>query len=191
MRRVSLNKIKLSMVTKVPGMVILGVLAIAFLLFPLAALAACGQQPAQAATIESTESLLGPGCAGSPLTNAEESALNSSWIQPQKNATVSTTTPKTSASGTASQPSDSSINFLARMARCSFETAKTGQNVPLVNGVIGLATLDNKDGTTSPIIFEIVGGKPVAVTGGNGQHFVKLNSNPNIKFTNGSISNDD
>lgn len=199
MRRVSLNKIKLSMITKVPGMVILGVSAIAFLLFPFTVLAGCGGggQAAQAATIESTESLFSKSCGGTPLSTQQASELESSWAKaPQsKNATVSTTAPKTSTSSSSSAataPNNgvlSGISLLGAVARCTFVTAPSGQNVTLNNGDLVLASVANKDGSTSAIIGEIIGGKFVAVTGNNGKHFVKLNNNPNIKFTNGSISN--
>lgn len=195
MRRVSLNKIRLSMVTKVPGMVILGVLAIAFLIFPFAALAVCGQQPAQAATIESTESLFSKQCGGSPLSTQQASELAGTWpkAQSQKNATVSTTAPKTGTTSPAdtTTPNNgvlSGISLLGAVARCTFVTPKQGQNVNLENGDIVLASLENKDGTTSAIIGEVVGGKFVAMTGNNGKHFLRENKNANIKFTNGSIS---
>lgn len=188
MRRVSLNKIRLSMIAKVPGMVILGVLAIAFLLFPLAALAACGQQAAaQAGTLESHESLFGKPCGGTPLSTQQASELTSSWAQAPKakNATVSTSTtaPKPSTT-TPNSGVLSGLSLLGAVARCSFVTVKNGDKVQLADGDICLITLQNKDGSDTAIIGEVVGGKLVAVAGGNGKHFTRIIQNPNIKLSN-------
>lgn len=193
MRRVSLNKIRLSMIAKVPGMLILGVLAIAFLLFPLAALAQCGGggQAAQAGTLESDESLFSPKCGGTPLSTAQASELTASWAQAPKakNATIGTTAPKTTTTTpkTSTTPNSgvlSGLSLLGAVARCSFVTVPNDKKVQLADGDICLVTLQNKDGSDTAIIAEVVGGKLVAVAGNNGKHFARLVQNPNIKLSN-------
>jgi len=201
MRRVSLNKIRLSMIAKVPGMLILGVLAIAFLLFPLAALAQCGggQAAAQAGTLESDESLFSKPCGGTPLSTQQASELTASWAQAPKanaapkakQATIGTTAPKTTTTTTTPKTSTtpnsgvlSGLSLLGAVARCSFVTVPNGKKVQLADGDICLVTLQNKDGSDTAIIAEVVGGKLVAVAGNNGKHFARLVQNPNIKLSN-------
>lgn len=209
MRRVFLSKIRLSMVAKIPGMVILGVSAIAFLLFPLAtALAGCGGgggAAAQAATLESHEPLFSPKCGGTPLSDAQASELVGSWPKPPTakaspkttNATIGTTTttaPKTSTNpstganpNTSTTPNNgvlSGLSLMGAVARCSFVTAPNGQKVQLQDGDICLITVQNQNGTDTAIIGEVIGGQLVAVAGQNGQHFQKLIQNPNIKLSN-------
>src|SRR4051794_6559909 len=67
MKHVSLNK----KLMKVPGLLILGLLAIAFLAFPLAAFAGCAGPaavPNPKAKATFLEPLFGPSCGGSPAT---------------------------------------------------------------------------------------------------------------------------
>jgi hypothetical protein len=206
MKHVSLNKIKPSMITKVPGLFILGLLAVAFLVFPLAAFAGCGggQAAAQAGTVQSVMSLFGKPCGGTPLSTQQASQLAASWVDPtkaaaNKNATIGNNPAQASATTTkpSADPNTSStgsriggIQFLGAIARCSFVTVKDGQKATLQNGDVALVSITKKDGTVTPLVGEIVNGKLVLLSGnGNGQHAVKLVSNGvNVKLGNATIS---
>jgi len=192
MKHVSLSKVRLSEVTKVPGLFILGIFAIAFLLFPLAAFAGCGGAPVaqQAGFIQSKESLFGKSCGGTPLSTQQATLLASSWASPTKNATVSSgAVPKPVANPNA--PANSrlvGLSLLGAIARCTFVTVKSGQKVNLANGDLVLVSLTAKDGSQTAILGEIVGGKLVALSGdGQGNHAVKLANNPNVQLTNGIL----
>jgi hypothetical protein len=195
MKHVSLSKIKPSMVTKVPGMLILGLLAIAFLLFPLAAFAGCGKPAAaaQAGFIQSKESLFGKSCGGTPLSPAQASLLAASWADPNKainkNATIGSTPPKTTTTTTTTTSGRlAGLSLLGAIARCTFVTVKSGENVTLQNGDLVLVSLANKDGTDTALLGEIVNNKLVLLSGdGQGNHAVKIANNPNIKLVNGIL----
>jgi hypothetical protein len=172
----SLNKIGLSKIAKVPGMVILGVLALAFLVFPLAAFANCGQPAPDAATLESRMALFGPTCGSGKLTATQASLAAESW---------------NTKAGTKSAPAlNSAESLLAAAGRCTFDTIKTGQKVALQNGDILLITI-TKNSQEVPAIGEVVNGKIVLIAGdGQGGHFDKLVQNPNIKIANANLPQD-
>jgi hypothetical protein len=197
MKHVSLNKIKPSMLTKVPGLFILGLLAVAFLLFPLAAFAGCGQQAAaQAGLIQSRMSLFGKACGGTPLSTQQASLLAASWADPTKGATSKNATIDNKPAQPQPQPGSTTpassrltgLSLLGAIARCSFVTVPDGQKVSLANGDLVLVSVTQKDKTITPIVGEVVGGKLVALTGdGQGQHAVKIANNANIKLSNGTL----
>jgi hypothetical protein len=179
MKHVSLNKIRPSALMKVPGLFILGLLAVAFLLFPLAAFAGCGAPPAPKATLKvaSLEPIFGPNCGGATATT---------------NATVSGTAanPATT-SGTSPNPAASSL--LAGIAKCRFVLVKPGEKVVLHNGdiVVGQVTKSDQNGKAGNVgdtIFGIViNGQFRAINGdGNGGHAVGILSGNSVNFALGN-----
>jgi hypothetical protein len=159
MKHVSLNKIKPSMLTKVPGLFILGLLATIFLLFPLAAFAGCsGNQQVPNPTAKATflEPLFGPSCGGSKATT---------------NATVTGTTPKTPTDNPPAQPAAGS-SLLSAIAKCRFAAIPAGKQAILHNGDIVLAVITDPGNkgkqvvsTGDPILCMVVGGQLIPVAG--------------------------
>lgn len=174
MKHVSLNKIKPSALIKVPGLLILGLLAVAFLLFPFAAFAGCGggKQKAQpvAANVTNIEPLFGPNCGGSAAA--------------QKNATVSTkpqpSTAQSPADGSPSQAAPVASNLLSAIAKCKFVVVKPGQQTLLENGDIVLG--QTVKGQTD-FIGIVIGGKVNFIT----QHATGENKKADIALKNASV----
>jgi hypothetical protein len=185
MKHVSLNKIKPSALLKVPGLLILGLLAVAFLLFPLAAFAGCGGQqavPKATLKIASIEPIFGPNCGGSAST---------------KNATV-TGSPANTAPTTTTKPSPVSSSLLAGITKCRFVVVKPGQQVVLHNGDIAVGTISQADqngkaGSVGDVVFGmIIGGQFRAIHGdGNGGHAAGILNAKTVNFTvgNGGVAN--
>jgi len=189
MKHVSLNKIKPSTLIKVPGLLILGLLAVAFLLFPLAAFAGCGgaKQAVPKATLKvaSVEPIFGPNCGGAAST---------------KNATV-TCSPSTPAQGsttTDANPSPVSSSLLAGITKCRFVGVQPGQQVVLHNGDIVVGTISQADqngkaGNVGDTIFGmVISGQFRAIHGdGNGGHAAGILNAKTVNFTvgNGGVAN--
>jgi hypothetical protein len=185
MKHVSLNKIKPSALIKVPGLLILGLLAVAFLLFPLAAFAGCGGQqaaPKSTLKIASVEPIFGPSCGGAA---------------PTKNATV-TGNPADPTSTTSTPANPVTPSLLAGITKCRFVVVKPGQKVVLQNGDIVVSTISQADkngkaGSVGDVILGIViGGQFRAINGdGNGGHAVGIVQPKKINFVldNGGVQN--
>jgi len=163
MKHVSLNTIKPSMLTKGSGLLILGLLALAFLLFPLAAFAGCAgpaQVPNPKAKATFLEPLFGPSCGGSPIT---------------KNATVTGAPVKPNPvqpNPVQSSPVDTGSSLLSAIAKCHFVTIKDGQQVLLHNGDLVLAQITDPGNkgkkvvdTGDPILCMVVGGQLIPIAG--------------------------
>jgi hypothetical protein len=189
MKHVSLNKIKPSALIKVPGLLILGLLAVAFLLFPLAAFAGCGgaKQAVPKATLKvaSLEPIFGPSCGGAAAS---------------KNATVtgSPSTPAQGSTTTDANPSPVSSSLLAGITKCRFVVVKSGQQVVLHNGDIVVATIAQADksgkaGSAGDAVFGLIlNNKFRAINGdGNGGHAVGMVNANSINFNlgNGTVQN--
>lgn len=176
MKHVSLNKIKPSTLIKVPGLLILGLLAVAFLLFPFAAFAGCGGKKQAAAAVKANvtniEPLFGPNCGGSAAA--------------QKNATVSTkpqpSTAQSPADGSPSQAAPVPSNLVSAIAKCKFVVVKPGQKTVLENGDIVLGQTV-KDQTA--FIGIVIGGKINFIT----QHATGENKKANISLNNAGVNN--
>jgi hypothetical protein len=176
MKHVSLSKIKPSALIKIPGLFILGLLAIAFLLFPLAAFAACGQAPAPKATLKLASMMptFGPSCGGAATS---------------KNATVTGNPANpTSTTGNPVTP-----NLLAGITNCRFVVVKPGQKVVLHNGDIVVGTISQADksgkaGNVGDVIFGmVIGGQFRAINGdGNGGHATGILNGKTVNFTLGN-----
>jgi len=167
MKHVFLSKIRPSVVTKASGLFVLAVLAVAFLLFPLASLAMGCSGPPQKATLKGVESLFGPSCGGSSLT---------------KNATITGTTPKP---GTSTADAIPSSALLSAVSKCKFVVVKPGQKPILQNGDIFLAQgVDGND-----FVGVIAGNKARLLVGDptTGAHAVSMNNNFNIGFVNAAV----
>jgi hypothetical protein len=185
MKHVSLSKIKPSALIKIPGLLILGLLAVAFLLFPLAAFAGCGgQQQAPKATLKiaSVEPIFGPNCGGAAAS---------------KNATV-TGNPTTTTTTTTTTANPVTPSLLAGISNCRFVVVKPGQKVVLQNGDIVVSTISQADksgkaGSVGDVILGIViGGQFRAINGdGNGGHAVGIVQSKKINFVldNGGVQN--
>jgi hypothetical protein len=184
MKHVSLNKIKPSALIKVPGLLILGLLAVAFLLFPLAAFAGCngGAAAAPKATLKiaSVEPLFGPSCGGAA---------------PTKNATVTGTAanPAPSSQTSGANPSPVGSSLLAGITKCRFVVVKPGQKVVLHNGdiVVGSIAVADKSGKAGSvgdtILGMVINGQFRAINGdGNGGHAVGILNGKTINFTLGN-----
>jgi hypothetical protein len=182
MKHVSLSKIKPSALIKVPGLFILGLLAIAFLLFPLAAFAGCGQAPAPKATIKLASMMptFGPSCGGA-TTNKNATVTGN----PANNPPSTTTNPVTP-------------NLLAGITNCRFVVVKPGQKVVLHNGDIVVGTISQTDksgkaGNIGDVIFGIVINNQFrAINGdGNGGHATGIIDGKTINFSlgNGTVQN--
>lgn len=168
----SLNKTSFSKVAKVPGMAILGLLALGFFLFPFAVFAQCGQP--DVANADSILDIQGSSCAGRTITNAQASTAAQEWSVGSKG--------QANASKVTAATLDPAFAELVRISACTFVSVKTGQKVQLHNGAMILAT-ENKNGKTVPLILMVVGGRLVAVTHqGSG-----MNQNPNVKLVNGVL----
>lgn len=185
MKHVSLNKIKPSALLKVPGLLILGLLAVAFLLFPLAAFAGCGGAaavPKATLKVASVEPIFGPNCGGAAST---------------KNATV-TGSPANTAPATTTKPSPVSTSLLAGITKCRFVVVKPGQKVVLHNGDIVVGNISQADqngkaGSVGDTIFGIViNGQFRAINGdGSGGHAKGILNAKTVNFTvgNGGVAN--
>jgi hypothetical protein len=186
MKHVSLNKIKPSALLKVPGLLILGLLATVFLLFPLAAFAGCGgKQDVPNPTAKATflEPLFGPSCGGSKATT---------------NATVTGTAPKTPTGNPPVQPVATGSSLLSAIAKCHFVTIKDGQQVLLHNGDLVLAQITDPGNKGKqvvdkgdPILCMVVGGQllPIAGHGSTTINPKKVNfqlANAKIQLDNGN-----
>jgi len=185
MNIVSLNKIRPSALLKVPGLCILGLLAVAFLLFPLAAFAGCSAAPAPKATlnISHVEPLFGPNCGGAAAkTNATISGTNPT--------TLTTTTTTTSPTNPVN------ISLLTGIAKCQFAQVKLGEKVALHNGDIVLGQISKADnsgkaGSAGDVILGmVINGQFRAINGdGKGGHAAGILNGKAINFTldNGAV----
>jgi len=162
MKHVSLNKIKPSTLIKVPGLLILGLLAIAFLLFPLAAFAGC-QGPASVpnpkAKATFLEPLFGPSCGGSKVTT--NATVTGSPAQPNP-AQPNPAQPN---------PADTGSNLLSAIAKCHFVPVGP-QQVVLHNGDLVLAQITDPGNKGKqivdkgdPILCMVVGGQLIPIAG--------------------------
>ncbi|HWS83212.1 MAG TPA: hypothetical protein VN207_03030 [Ktedonobacteraceae bacterium] len=167
MKHVSLSKIRPSVATKVSGLFVLAILAVAFLLFPLASSAMGCSGPPQKATLKGVESLFGPSCGGSSVT---------------KNATIAGTTPKPNTSTADVIPSSA---LLSAVSKCKFVVVKPGQKPILQNGDIFLA--QGVNGTD--LVGIIVGSKARLLVADptTGTHAVTINNKFNIGFLNAAV----
>jgi hypothetical protein len=189
MKHVSLNKIRPLALLKVPGLCILGLLAVVFLLFPLAAFAGCGGAaavPKATLNIRSLEPIFGPSCGGAA---------------PTKNATVTGTAanpaPSTTTGG--ANPSPATSSLLAGISKCRFVQVKPGQKVVLHNGDIVVGQISQADqsgkaGSVGDVIFGmVINNQFRAINGdGNGKHAVGIINGKTINFSlgNGAVQAD-
>jgi len=184
MKHVSLSKIKPSALIKIPGLFILGLLAIAFLLFPLAAFAACGQAPAPKATLKLASMMptFGPNCGGAAAS---------------KNATVTGNPADPATTGNAN-PSPVSSNLIAGITNCRFVVVKPGQKVVLHNGDIVVGTISQADksgkagNVGDPVFGMVINNQFRAINGdGNGGHATGILNGKTINFSlgNGTVQN--
>jgi len=188
MKHVSLNKIRPSALLKVPGLLILGLLAVAFLLFPLAAFAGCGGAkavPAATLKVASVEPIFGPNCGGAAST---------------KNATVTgnAANPAPSSKTSGANPSPASSSLLAGITKCRFVEVKPGQKVVLHNGDIVVGNISKADqngnaGNVGDTIFGmVINGQFRAINGdGKGGHAAGILNAKTVNFTvgNGGVAN--
>ena len=179
MKHVSLNKIKPSALLKVPGLLILGLLAVAFLLFPLAAFAGCSAAPAPKATLKiaSVEPIFGPLCGGAATTTTTNATITGSPTNPAPTTT---------------KPLPASTSLLAGITKCRFVVVKPGQKVVLHNGDIVVGAISQADqsgkaGNVGDTIFGIVINNQFrAITAGNGGHASNILSGKSINFSLGN-----
>jgi hypothetical protein len=201
---------RVSLMTKVPGLCVLGALGITFALSPLGAFAACGNnnQQKQVASIKSVEAF--SSCSQRPISATQASKLAADgWATTATSANASKATvgdgATTAPAPAALTPAQlKNVSFLAGNASCSFSSVDPAAKTNLNDGdlFLGLLSSSNQGGNngnqggnnsnqaaSKPIFGMIVNGRIVLFTGNqNGQHFANVEQNPNIKLGNATIN---
>jgi hypothetical protein len=145
MRHVSLSKIR-----KVPGMLILGILAIGFLVFPLTTLAACGGGGGNAATVKLTlRATLGMNDQGKCFNAPPNAKLASTMIQTWGTTLGAKATKGKKAStktATSNNNQVAAVTKLVSAASCTWTMIKDGKNGTLGGGDEALLTSQDNQG---------------------------------------------
>jgi hypothetical protein len=138
MRRVSLNKIR-----KVPGMLILGALAIGFLLFPLGTLAASGDSSTTGPVKLTLRAVLGMNDKDKCFNARSSPKLVSEQVGIWGTALGGKRTVKKAA---ANNNQATAVTELVNGASCTWTMVKDGQKAPFLNGAEALVTSQDSKG---------------------------------------------